>query len=435
VGAGSAQFGLETVGDILMSEVLRGGTIVLHDINPKSLEMVRRACQMAIDEMKLDFSLEATTSRPEAFRSADFIINSIEVGDRFKLWEQDFEIPRKHGSKQIFGENGGPGGLFHSLRIIPPIIDICRDVEKICPDAWMINFSNPMSRICLAVNRKFGKKVKFVGLCHEIANAETWLPDMLNTGLSNLQIKAGGLNHFGILLEVKYKDKGRDAYPEIRKKANAYFERVRESDDMMYGIDKSFSLITEILRIYDYLPYTHDSHFGEYIQWAWEYADHRYIREFYDNYKMICADRPDELRTLVEEKKPARLWLRPSGERAVPIIEGIITDSKQHELSVNLPNEGIIDNLPQDIVVECPATVDRDGVHGVKLGEIPSGLAGLMKNEATVQELAAQAALTGSKEKALEALLADPVVDSVSGAQKMLDEILQLQREWLQYLK
>jgi alpha-galactosidase len=390
---------------------------------------------MAIDDMKLDFSLEATTSREKAFEGADFVINSIEVGNRFKLWEQDFEIPRKHGNKQIFGENGGPGGLFHSLRIIPPIIEICKDVEKICPEAWVINLSNPMSRICLAVKKKFGKRVKFVGLCHEIANAQTWLPDMLNTPLENLQIKAGGLNHFGILLDVRYKDTGKDAYPEIRKKASAYFGKLRETDDLWYGIDKSFSLITEILRIYNYLPYTHDSHFGEYIHWAWEIADHAHIREFYDNYKYVCVGRPDDLRTIVEEKKPARLWLIPSGERAIPIIEGIITDSKQYELSVNLPNDGIFDNLPQDIVVESPATVDKSGVHGVKMGSMPSGLAALMKNEATVQELCAEAAITGSKQKALQALLADPVVDSLSSAEKMLDEIMQLQKEWLGYLQ
>nr|MDO8133346.1 hypothetical protein [Candidatus Njordarchaeum guaymaensis] len=431
VGAGSAQFGLETVADILMSKVLSGGAIVLHDINPDSLEMVRRACQMAIDEMKFDFSLEATTSRPEAFKGADFIISSIEVGNRFKLWEQDYEVPRKYGNRQIFGENGGPGGLFHSLRIIPPIIEICKDVEKICSNAWVVNFSNPMSRICLAVKRKFGKKVKLVGLCHEIGTLETWLPEMLNTTYSNLQIKAGGLNHFGILLDAKYKDTGKDAYPDIRKKARAYFEKVRTSNDLKYGIDRSLILTIEILRLYNYLPYTHDTHFGEYIQWAWEVADHKACREFYDYYKLFTMEAPKELRRIVEGKKPAKFWLRPSGERAIPIIEGIITDSKQRELSVNIPNDGVFDNLPQDLVVECPATVDKNGVHGEKLGEIPSGLAGLMRNQAAVQDLTVEAALTGSKQKALEALLADPVVESASSAQKMLNEILQLQKEYL----
>jgi len=429
VGAGSAQFGLETVADILMSKVLSGGTIVLHDINPNSLETVRRACQMAIDEMKFDFSLEATTSRPEAFKGADFIVISIEVGNRFKLWEQDYEVPRKYGNRQIFGENGGPGGLFHSLRIIPPIIEICKDVVKICPNAWVINFSNPMSRICLAVKRKFGKKVKLIGLCHEIGFLETYLPEMLNTPFSNFEIKAGGLNHFGILLEAKYKDTGKDAYPDIRRKAKAYFERIRTSNDLRYGIDRSLTLIMEILRVYNYLPYTHDTHFGEYIQWAWEVADQKACREFYNNYKLFMMEAPKELRRIVEGKKPAKFWLRPSGERAIPIIEGIIADSKHRELSVNIPNDGIFDNLPEDLVVECPATVDKNGVHGEKLGEIPSGISGLMRNQATVQDLTAEAALTGSKKKALEALLADPVVDSLTGAQEMLDEILKLQGE------
>ena len=432
VGAGSAQFGVGTVADILMSKVLSGGTIVLHDINPKSLEMVHRACQMAIEEMKLEFSLEATTSRPDALKGADFVIVSIEVGDRFKLWEQDYEIPRKHGSRQIYGENGGPGGLFHSLRIIPPIIEICKDVEKICPNAWVINFSNPMSRICLAIKRKFGTRVKAVGLCHEIAFAESYLPKMLDTPFSNLQIKAGGLNHFGILLEVKYKDTGRDAYPDIREKAEAYFDTVRASDEISYNrADKSLALIMEILRIYNYLPYTHDSHFGEYIQWAWECADQKHVREFYDIYKLFCLEQPKQLERMVEQKESANMWLTPSGERAIPIIEGIMTDSKHYELSVNLPNEGIIENLPQDLVVECPATVDKNGVHGLELGEIPSGLAGLMRNQATVQDLTVEAALTGSKQRALEALLADPAIDSLSSAKKMLYEVLQLQGEYL----
>jgi alpha-galactosidase len=422
VGAGSAQFGLGTVADILTSKVLAGGTIVLHDTNPESLEMVRQACQMAIDERRLDLSLEATTSRAEAFKGADFVIISIEVGDRFKLWDQDYEIPRKYGNKQIFGENGGPGGLFHSLRIIPPVIEICNDVEKICPNAWIFNFSNPMSRICLAIKRKFGSKVKSIGLCHEIGNLQI-LPPMLKTPMSNLQLKAGGLNHFGVLLEAIYKDTGKDAYPDIRKRVLDYVANFKE-----------VSLIKEIFRIYGYLPYTTDSHFGEYIQWAWEYAAVKDIRDFYERVRVEGSESRKLLRRIVEEKKPARQWLVRTDERVIPIIEGIVTNSKHYELSVNLPNEGIIDNLPQDLVVECPAIVDKNGVHGVKLGQMPDGLAGLMRNQASVQYLTVEAALEGSKELALQALLADPVVDSVSSAQKMLDDILNLQKEYLGYL-
>jgi len=155
------------------------------------------------------------------------------------------------------------------------------------------------------------------------------------------------------------------------------------------------------------------------------------VREFYELYKLFCLGEPKRLETVVEEKLAVSSWLIPSEERVVPIIEGILTDSGQYELSVNLPNDGIIENLPQDIVVECPATVDRNGVHGVKLGRMPSGLAALMRTQATVQELAVEAAITGSRQKALEALLADPGVDSLSSAEKMLDEMIRLQGEYL----
>jgi alpha-galactosidase len=421
VGAGSAQFGIGTVADVLRSRELAGGTIVLHDINPDSLDMVRRACQIAIDETKLDFSIEATTSRPEALSNADYVIISIEVGDRFKLWEQDFEIPRKYGNKQIYGENGGPGGLFHSLRIIPPMIEICEDINRICPNAWVFNFSNPMSRVCLAVKRKFRGKLKFVGLCHGIYNLVLFLTPMLNTPFVNLNIKAGGLNHFGVLLEATYKDTGKDAYPDIRKKAPDYFRNARE-----------IGFVKEIVRVYGYLPYVTDTHFGEYVNWAWEWVDAKNIKKNYEDYKMQCAESKRDLRRIVEGKKHLKTWLKPSGERVIPIIEGIMTDSKQYELAANLPNEeGLIENLPRDLVVECPVTVDKNGVHGVKLGKLPKGIAAMMNTQASVQDLCVEAALNGSRELALQALLADPVVDSLSSAEKMLDEILQLQREHL----
>lgn len=421
VGAGSAQFGIGTISDILKSKELNEGMIVLHDINPNSLEMVRQACQIAIDETKLDFSVEATTSRPEALKGADFVIISIEVGDRFKLWEQDFEVPRKYGNKQIYGENGGPGGLFHSLRIIPPMIEICEDIQKICPNAWVFNFSNPMSRVCLAVKRKFKGRLKFVGLCHGIYNLVLFLTPMLNTPFLNLSIEAGGLNHFGVLLEATYKDTGKDAYPDIRKKAPEYFKNARE-----------IGLIKEIMRVYGCLPYVTDTHFGEYVNWAWEWVDAENIRKNYEDYKLQCSQSKHELRRIVEGKKHLKTWFKPSGERVIPIIEGILTDSRQQELAANLPNsEGLIENLPRDLVIECPAIVNKSGVHGVKLGELPKGIAALMNTQASVQDLCVEAALNGSRELALQALLADPVVDSLSSAEKMLDEILKLQREHL----
>ena len=166
IGAGSAQFGYSTMGDIAQSEILVGrkAHIVLHDINPQTLEKVTKTGLEFIERENLPFTLSATTSRPEALAGADFCIISIEVGDRFKLWEQDWRIPQQYGIRQVYGENGGPGGLFHSLRIIPPILEICEDITKICPEAFVFNFSNPMSRICTTVHRKL-PELKF-GIFH-----------------------------------------------------------------------------------------------------------------------------------------------------------------------------------------------------------------------------------------------------------------------------
>jgi alpha-galactosidase len=155
IGAGSAQFGYGTMGDVFQSKVLEGSHVVLHDINPDTLAVVAKTGQRFIEENELPFSISATTSRAEALQGADYCVISIEIGDRFELWEQDWRIGQQYGIRQVYGENGGPGGLFHSLRIIPPILEICGDVLEICPDATVFNFSNPMSRICTTVGRKY----------------------------------------------------------------------------------------------------------------------------------------------------------------------------------------------------------------------------------------------------------------------------------------
>lgn len=148
IGAGSAQFGFDMLGDVFQSEVLDGAHVVLHDIDATALERVHKAGEAFIEHNGIGVTISSTTSRPEALAGADYCVIAIEVGDRFALWEQDRTIPQQYGMRQVFGENGGPGGLFHSMRVIPPILEICADIEHICPDAWVFNYSNPMSRIC-----------------------------------------------------------------------------------------------------------------------------------------------------------------------------------------------------------------------------------------------------------------------------------------------
>ena len=415
IGAGSAQFGLGTLGDIFKNKALAGSSILLHDINPQAMGKVEDIARQFIREKELPYTLSATTSRQEALQDATFCIISIEVGDRYKLWEQDWKIPLQHGIHQVFGENGGPGGLFHSLRIIPPILEICDDINTICPDAYVFNFSNPMSRICHTVNSKY-PNLKLIGLCHEIASLPMHLPHILETPLSNLSFKAGGLNHFSVLLEIEYKDTGKDAYPDVRERAPKYFENMPER-----------GLFREILERFGYLPITTDSHFGEYVPWAHSVADHKGVLNFYSMYKTWCLEQVPLSR--IEGTPEEEYW------RVAPIMAGILTDSRHKELAVNIPNDGFIDNLPRDLVVEVPATVDKDGVHGVKLGALPKGIAGLLRNQASIHDLTTEAVLTGSREIALQALLVDPVVHSVRAAEQTLDTILELQSRYLGYIK
>lgn len=441
IGAGSAQFGYGTIGDILQSKVLEGSTIVLHDINPRTLAIVEQNARAFIEERGLPFTIIATTQRSEAFEGAHFIVNSIEVGDRFALWEQDWRIPQQYGVRQVYGENGGPGGLFHSLRIIPPILEICADVMKICPEATVFNFSNPMSRICTTVTRAF-PDLKFIGLCHEIASLRNFLPRILGVPYEALEVRAAGLNHFSVVLSARYKDTGQDAYPDIRAKAPAFFGSMpsldaihkyfKETGQWPEEDDDYGNIATEawperrvfqvILEKFGLMPITSDSHFGEYIQWAHDITDHRGILDFYRFYKEYLAH--------VEPKIELQL-----SERVVPIIEGILTNSGYVEEAVNIPNRGLIANLPDWIVVEVPATVDKNGVHGIPMGSLPHGFAGLLMNQVAVHDLTAEAVLQKSKTMALQALLVDPVVSQYHGIEEMLETMIAYQEQWLGYLK
>ncbi len=425
MGAGSLQFGLSSVGNILESESLFGSTICLHDINEDALNLTYQACKSAIEERKLDFLIESTLNRDEALKNATFIINSIEVAPRFELLDMDFRVPQYYGCKQITGENGGPGGFFHSLRIIPPILEICEDIMKICPNAFLINFSNPMTRICLAIHRKF-PQLKFAGLCHEYIHFMPIIKNLLNKPISDLDIKAGGFNHFGVILDIKYRDTKKDVYPEIRKKGPKYLRSIEVGP----VLDSGFDLIADILEIYGYLPYTPDSHYGEYLGWAWEKADIHGVRQFIKDYETHLLSQFKRLKRLIEKGKGAK-FVKSDEESAIPIIEGIINDANLREPSVNIPNDGIITNIPREAIVECPVLIDKKGVHGIDLGDYPKGLATFLCTQYSIQDLTVETILQHSKDLALQTLLADPVIETTWQAKSILEEMLSLQKKYL----
>lgn len=446
IGAGSAQFGYGTLGEIFNSKVLADSEIVLLDINPDALAIVHKTAQDFVTEHGLTAQISATTDRDQALPGADFVIISIEVGDRFALWQQDRTIPQQYGIRQVYGENGGPGGLFHALRIIPPILDICQDAQRLCPEATIFNYSNPMSRICTTVHRAFSE-LNFVGLCHEVSSLERHLPTLLETPFDNLELTAGGLNHYSCLLQARYKESGGDAYPDILAKAPAYFTKLPGASDYLAqyrrtgrlveteGVTETDSSVAESARTwverglfqfvmdnFGLLPITTDSHFGEYPAWAYDVVDHQGILDFY-HYYQICMESVEphiELKT---------------HERVVPIMDALASGEQLNEAAVNLPNKGFISGLPEDIVVEVPAIIDSSGVKGQKLKSLPAAFLALLQNQVGVHTMTAEAVLTKSKKAAVQALLVDPIVNQARCATELVDLMIELQAPYLSYLE
>ncbi|HUW89842.1 MAG TPA: hypothetical protein VMV43_04910 [Candidatus Nanopelagicaceae bacterium] len=429
IGAGSTSFGPSTLLDIFQSEFLHGSTIVLHDIDKEHLNIIY---ELITTENKIHndkFIIEHTTNRRKALKDADFIISSIEVGERFKLWREDYEIPRKYGSKQILGECGGPGGTMHAFRIIPPIVEIVKDVEDLCPNALFINFSNPMARVCLAIKRTT-PNLKLIGLCHQIGALNYHLPKIVNKNLKDLKLKPYGLNHFGFLMGLEEIPSGMDLMPKFNKIAPEYFKQHEERFEFS-------SLTFEVFKRFGYFPYVGDNHLGEYLQFGEEFTETQdmvdWINRTEKHGEYIYRKVMRNYKRLKEGKylKKGMFSKGISGERAVPIIEAIVTNQPSYESAVNIPNDGIIKNLPQDLIIECPVTVSKTGIHGVKWGILPKNIAALLRIEASIQDLCVEAILTKSKETAINALAIDPNVGSFEMAESIFNEMKELQSEFL----
>ena len=446
VGAGSAQFGSGMLGDIFASKELVGSHIVLHDINETALNKMLSVANRFITEHKLNYTITASTNRKEAFQSADFIISSIEVGNRFALWEEDWKVPLQYGMEQVYGENGGPGGVFHSLRIIPPILEIVKDAMDICPNAYIFNFSNPMTAICTTVKRAF-PEARFIGLCHEIGWLQSWLPRMLSLDLDDIYFKAAGLNHFSCMIEARHKKTGDDLYPQVREKAEAFFLKEPGYSDMLdyyreHGVfehEEQFEktkmqrqskyewadrrIVKFMLDNYGLLPITGDSHFCEYIVLGADIFDHRGILDFFDAYKIMLTKNVDY-----------KINLHTS-ERVVPIIDGILTNSGYEEAAVNVLNNGLISNLPDWIVVEVPAIINAQGVQGMEIGALPKGYASLLRSYCGVYDLTAEAIIHKKKDYVIQALLANPIVTKARNVKELVERMIDQQSQWLAYLK
>jgi alpha-galactosidase len=431
IGAGSPAFAPATLVDLNQSELLAGSTISLVDIDEKKLEMMYEVLSEDNKKIGNKFNIECTPNREKALIGADFVINSTEHGDRFELRWQDNTIPRQHGTTERMGENGGPGGFFHSARQIPEIIKIAKDVERICPDAFFINYSNPVARICLALKRAV-PNLKMLGLCHQIGLlTHHHLSAMMSRDLEDMRLTTGGLNHFAFLIRLEDLKTGEDLLPEFNSKCSDYF---KDKWDRFHFADLTF----EIYKRFGWFPYVGDNHICEYLQIGSQYTTEKdltdWITRMEQGNKGGLAQLARYYKRLKNGKYPKKGMLMrsgESGERAIPIIEAIIQDSNAYEIAVNIPNDGIIENLPQDLVIECSGTVNKEGIHGVKLGNIPKNVAAILRIEASIQDLCVEAILKESKQLAIDCLAVDVNCGSFEVAEAVFEEMMVVQKDYL----
>lgn len=423
IGAGSASFGLQTILGIAQCKELRGSEVALVDIAPDRLERMTQLAHRISETWEANLHIASTTDRCEVLPGADIVVLAIER-DRCELWHMDREIPRKYGVKQIESENGGPAGAFHTFRQVPMMLEIGRDMERLCPNAWLVNMSNPESRVTLALTRY--SKVRNVGVClgayitqKNLANVVLGVPQ------EAIDIKAAGINHCHWVMDIRDAQTGEDLYPEVRRKIET--------------LDPSWEpLSRECLRTLGYYPGPADGHVSEYIGWGPDYVPLTRGRERVDAFAQKATERDAAVSVLIgregplheEELKPlmiegAQKW------QTLDIMLGLLGYGNRYVLSLNIPNEGYITNLKQGGIVEIPAICAADRLYGLGMGELPPAIAALMDLQLRIMDLVVEAAVTGDRKTALEALLIDPAIPNPTAARKILDEMLMAEAKYL----
>jgi alpha-galactosidase len=453
IGAGSTNFGLNSVATLLREPTLRGSTLTLVDLNARGLELVHRLVERMNLEWDAGFTVESSTDRREMLPGADFVVCAIEVGSRDVLWKIDWEVTLRHGLRQPYAENGGPGGFAHAARNIPAILDIALDMERLCPEAYFVNLSNPLPRLCRAVSKY--TSIRPIGLCHQFGHSNyiigTTLPDVLGLEMpavlqdpdaihdvaywdtfhsyldeveARVDVKAAGLNHFTWMLDVRDRRSGDDLYPELRR-------RIRE------GRDADDSLTRDLLRLTGYVAVSGGTHLSEYVSYL-----HNPVTRPWERYRIEVFDWDDAIRRreegwetiarLAAEGGAALERLRYSySEGVYEIVHGITHDANLYRPSINVTNEGAISNLPDHTIVEVPAIVTGMGVVPLRIGELPPVVSEFCRREAERVELVVDAAALGSREIALQALALDSTIDDLDMARAILDDYLETHRQYL----
>ncbi|OME89698.1 MULTISPECIES: alpha-galactosidase [Paenibacillus] len=427
IGAGSA-FTQEITMDILLIEGLEGGTIALVDIDEKRLEIARKLVLKIIEMTGKRWEVIASTDRREVIGGSQFVINQIEVGG-LETVRYEYEIPLKYGVNQCIGDTLGPGGLFKTLRTLPSWVEIVRDIEELCPDSMILNYTNPMSAVTLLTSRI--TDIPVVGLCHSIQNTSSQLAEYAGIPYEEMAWRAGGINHMSWFVELTHA--GKDLYPVLLDKMKDP-EMLRQDPVRFDAMKYLGAFVSES-----------SGHFSEYIPYYRKRqslidlhcnSGYNGATGFYaDNWPIWRKENDEKIVQQLEGKVP--LELQSSNEYAAIIIEAVLKNEPK-VIYGNVPNRGLIENLPSDGVVEVACMVDRNGVNPCRFGRLPEHLAALCRSNMAFFDLAVGAVLTGDNEMARHALMVDPLsaaVCSLDEISRMFEELYEAERGIVPVLK
>lgn len=423
VGGGSSIFTPQLVALLTRAPLLSGSTICLMDINPQRLELMDALSRHLVESTGSDLHIESTTDRLQSLTGADFVITTIAVGG-FDAWEKDIEIPARYGVYQPIGDSVGPGGILRSFRHVPLLVQICRELEQVSPDAWLLNYTNPATALCMAMARE--SRISVVSLCTNTVylRDEKFFANWAGVKPGELLVPppAAGINHCAGVLELHFKD-GRDAFPTVLKRARNPIIR--------WGLE-----------VHRFLPYAwpHWQEFypsmcklqGKYsgrlqgMTMSYGHPVHDMDQErarVHHWEELLARWRAGEVQVSVDSLP------RTERVQVVEIIEALLGDREEVHV-VNVPNRGAIDNLPDQAVVEVSAVVSRQGIRPIHVGPMPEGIAAFLRLHIAVQELTVKAALSGDRRLALQAFELDPfnaATLSLEQTSQMLDEMLSAQ--------
>ena len=440
IGAGSTVFARNLMGDILSFPELSDATIVLHDIDEERLAVSELVGRKIVATLGVSAKIEATTDRLVALNQANYVITMFQVGGYEPSTVIDFAIPQKFGLQQTIADTLGIGGIMRGLRTIPVLLDICRDMERVCPDALLLNYVNPMSILCWAVSKS--SSIRTIGLCHSVQHTAQQLASDVGVPFEEVRYECAGINHMSFYLSFVHATKMGDVdlYPAIRRRGERVPLPMRGEKNRSDGGTSGLSdaVRYEMLKRLGYFVTESSEHFAEYVPWFIKSHQPHLIEEFgipLNEYLQRCqtqiAGWESLQRKLVDPE--AQLKVHRSMEYGAGIIHSLET-GEPRVVYGNVPNRGLISNLPDDCCVEVASSVDARGIVPQPVGKLPPQLAALIQTNVNVQALTVEAALTGRRDHIYHAAMLDPRTASELNLQQiweLVDELLLAHRDVL----